>query len=75
MTNNFMNCLFALIPMYPTGWGWITISLLALNVLPFVWKRLRKPGSVGHGKLLHAGSVVLLLLFLFAFVQWAEWYK
>jgi len=62
--------------MYPTGWGWITVVVAAATVVFFAWKMLRKVRSVGWRRLIeNTAAVVLVLLLLVSFSQWAEWYK
>jgi hypothetical protein len=57
--------------MYPTGWGWLTIGSGLAMLAALVYWRFRHPGQWWAVSMF----VLMLLLFLYSFMQWASWYK
>jgi hypothetical protein len=55
-------------------WGWVALGVLGLTASN-VWICLRMWATTGHLKMLVASTVATFILFLFAFMQWASWYK
>jgi hypothetical protein len=57
--------------MYPTGWGWLTIGFgMGVAAVVVGW-RVRYRGRWWAAAIF----VLILLVFLFSFMQWASWYK
>jgi hypothetical protein len=53
----------------PTAWGWLTLAFGTIVLLSIFW-RIRSPRRAASAILISS-----ILLFLFAFMQWASWYK
>lgn len=57
--------------MNPTGWGWITIGFGICVAGVFIGWRVRYRGRWWAASIF----AIILLVFLFSFMQWASWYK
>jgi len=60
--------------MNPTGWGLLSIGLGLFTTGFFLWRR-RGPLSGSRRLAANVAGAACVLLFLFAFMQWASWYK
>jgi hypothetical protein len=58
---------------YPTLWGWITVASVVPLLISVVWRVKFTPKSKLIRKIASGAIVLLILLFLLSFMQWASW--
>jgi hypothetical protein len=55
-------------------WGWVTLGVLSLTAVS-VWTCVRMWATAARPKMLVGLTVAMFVVLLFAFIQWASWYK